>query len=1222
MAEKWIELILESIRNPLVAGCEKLDALRDKIVIIGTACLLTFSMYTEKSDGLELSSQDIVTLLKISTNIHDNFVLSKKQTNTTVFMRNLMRCTERILVSMHPIVNERLEKTSCESLNEFAAIYWAVVRSKGINDGKWKKREKDIYDGWYDGQYESIPVSIDLLRGTFLVNKTTIGFLPDRITSDKLFHRVFGNHIFEVHPAESEDTYITKYEYHGHRKIHYEFHCCSSMWGFTIHERHIQTNDQYQLIPPDCFEGELPDIFVSNYSHWMNKTNDQIEFRPIHFQDSNFLNDKHYILTINKGYITTENLENTLINRSSSFFKSLFIRYFIRLDDEPYVYMLRHKAFIHIHLVRLGIAFKYDIHQKIITSREYSDMYVDENQWFGTLTGLKSGLLLSPLAAIDQNHLCRKLIVPFGQVQLPNTSDSNHQTVTIERKSSMFHQYFVFILNDRLRVLQSIDSPTGWLYLALLHAMTSHILPDYYTGMTGMERSFQLLNSAGCWSDQPFDSVSLDILLQLANISPKVNYYPQNVTSMAEIDWNSFSLPYSLQHFGYYLIVKKLVEASEQWNFMHPSMTSGELQKLFESTKYNEQLLAKLYWDYRDSYNPIARLSPQMEAEIRSASTTKRYQPVLESYSLETNYSSMCLINNLYCNGDANLKDNSELHCFPLSRWLTSEYQLKNIWIGLFKVIEELKAVQTDKLSDEIERFELLISFLHYISNKCSIEPFYLQLLRSILKLSNATLRSLSYPSFINYKNIEDVSFQSHRIQFPSRLWNSNIPVALREIRRCFRENLVYTNEDIPMVKINEYKINKLFQSWRANRELRSFLGNLQDHIHSVEFVPLNSRISVCVQQFVVKRFQQHYQIELHLQDHHIDPQLLQSAHQKFLYPHSDYFIKPIVCIPIKNDQKEFPENIFPSIDPQNNSLSEIANHFKNHLNNSWQQFQVTNEYRKEYSVDKINKYLNSFRRESEKLWNELVKSITMKHELLFATGSMLRILPTTLISAFQQIWLNEKSQSSSHDNWSPLFLNFDQRTLLGGLMVNWVVEQQLERALHLANQGKLEDFEEEISNTPHVNWAPFEHLPWLILELEMNITIREIQVEVVRHMIQPKTTQDNSTIRNVVMQMNMGEGKTSVILPMLALSLASSSANLVRMIVLKSLFPMNYQSLRYKLGGLLNRRVLPFACRRDMNFSDEPSEANLSLVCKVDYAIVMFYSHHRKIFYHLIYSQ
>ena len=71
-------------------------------------------------------------------------------------------------------------------------------------------------------------------------------------------------------------------------------------------------------------------------------------------------------------------------------------------------------------------------------------------------------------------------------------------------------------------------------------------------------------------------------------------------------------------------------------------------------------------------------------------------------------------------------------------------------------------------------------------------------------------------------------------------------------------------------------------------------------------------------------------------------------------------------------------------------------------------------------------------------------------------------------------------------------------------------------------------------------------------------------------------------------MQMNMGEGKTSVILPMLAVSLSSSSSSLVRIIILKSLFPTNYQSLRYKLGGLINRRIIPFACRRDMNFNHD----------------------------------
>ena len=46
-------------------------------------------------------------------------------------------------------------------------------------------------------------------------------------------------------------------------------------------------------------------------------------------------------------------------------------------------------------------------------------MCVEENQWVGTLTGLKSGLLLSPSPVNNQrleNYPYRKLIVPFGEI--------------------------------------------------------------------------------------------------------------------------------------------------------------------------------------------------------------------------------------------------------------------------------------------------------------------------------------------------------------------------------------------------------------------------------------------------------------------------------------------------------------------------------------------------------------------------------------------------------------------------------------------------------------------------------------------------------------------------------------------------------------------------------------------------------------------------------------
>ncbi|CAF1260892.1 unnamed protein product [Rotaria sp. Silwood1] len=273
----------------------------------------------------------------------------------------------------------------------------------------------------------------------------------------------------------------------------------------------------------------------------------------------------------------------------------------------------------------------------------------------------------------------------------------------------------------------------------------------------------------------------------------------------------------------------------------------------------------------------------------------------------------------------------------------------------------------------------------------------------------------------------------------------------------------------------------------------------------------------------------------------------------------------------------KFPNHIFPSINHKENNLSEIGNYFENQLNQSWKKFLLDEQIRKEDpSIDEIKEHLNCLQTESIQSWNVLIESITTFNEQLFEIGLISRITPTNLIAVLQQ-------------NIENIPLNNDQLTLLGGTLVCWTLEQQLERALYYAIHDKLEDFLKEISTIPHSNWKPFEHVSWLILELEMNITIREIQTDVARHMMQTNMTTDQTKVnKNLVMQMNMGEGKTSVILPMLAASLASSNSSLVRIVVLKSLFPTNYQSLRCKLGGLLNRRIFPFLCRRDMDFNDK----------------------------------
>jgi len=84
---------------------------------------------------------------------------------------------------------------------------------------------------------------------------------------------------------------------------------------------------------------------------------------------------------------------------------------------------------------------------------------------------------------------------------------------------------------------------------------------------------------------------------------------------------------------------------------------------------------------------------------------------------------------------------------------------------------------------------------------------------------------------------------------------------------------------------------------------------------------------------------------------------------------------------------------------------------------------------------------------------------------------------------------------------------------------------------------------------------------------------IREVQEDIAKEMRDPKSG------GNAVMQLNMGEGKSSVIVPIVATALADGS-RLVRVVVAKPQSKQMFQMLVSKLGGWLNRRVyhMPFS--------------------------------------------
>lgn len=139
------------------------------------------------------------------------------------------------------------------------------------------------------------------------------------------------------------------------------------------------------------------------------------------------------------------------------------------------------------------------------------------------------------------------------------------------------------------------------------------------------------------------------------------------------------------------------------------------------------------------------------------------------------------------------------------------------------------------------------------------------------------------------------------------------------------------------------------------------------------------------------------------------------------------------------------------------------------------------------------------------------------------------------------------------------------------------VLEDKLERLVGFCSQQDEEHliFELEVRRT----WNARDNIEWLIMEVEGSLQIRPIQHTVAKHLI-------NSIERNeelpggAILQLNMGEGKTRIILPMLVLYFTKKRKSLVCLLFLTQLLGDAFDHLHdYLCASALNRKIcqLPF---------------------------------------------
>ena len=191
----------------------------------------------------------------------------------------------------------------------------------------------------------------------------------------------------------------------------------------------------------------------------------------------------------------------------------------------------------------------------------------------------------------------------------------------------------------------------------------------------------------------------------------------------------------------------------------------------------------------------------------------------------------------------------------------------------------------------------------------------------------------------------------------------------------------------------------------------------------------------------------------------------------------------------------------------------------------------------------------------------KLSDTVNNKYPWLGLGGLLPRMTPITLMEVLPSLTANQ-----THSPTSALVICFAK--LLARLQHLLRVRGASKRAdnIYLAN---------ELRTQKRGIWQSGDPIEWLLLQIDFDFKIRDDQYEVAQAMVATHTS------RNFVLQMNMGQGKSSVIIPMVVAQLANGQ-NLARVVVPRPLLLQMAQLLQGRLGGLVGRIVkhVPFSRR------------------------------------------
>ncbi|KAJ5724234.1 hypothetical protein N7488_002269 [Penicillium malachiteum] len=1231
----WVGIVKEKAN-------ENVDA-DDRAMLIGKAaqialvCSETFNLRVPAL--CFLSSTDISLFLQCSMVICDGQnCLSTESGSLTSILRHRwqVQCYQN-----YRFLASRIVDQSDSGIDLAVAQAWVAYEA---GEG-WSRLHGFDHHYWLvtRQQDSDIELHFDLLTGELRVNGLPLARLPVDYESHQTYGALFGKSQLEVMPSDLPGMQFSCRSKYRDHTVHLSKTQVVNSEKTILHVTAVKNGRTWQFVSPTVFEDILPDIFINKYAHWYSVEHEHVEFRPIEDPWST-CSDGWQLCQFGSGWQLKKDGRKLVCMGSPT---SRFICEILKpIEKASSLYCVLHEpsGTVHIMLPRLRLEFILKKNSTSIASRQYPGMTIDKDQSLDSLIGLSSKLLLGRHDSPE-----RLVLVPEGDLSF--AIDDGHVKVDVDWKHEA--QLQAYAIDSQMGYLADNGSLRSKLFLSCLHAFTSSCLPDPLTGKTGTEQALSILQSASLRSFTYLGERESKLLEDIALLTPIRRCYPASLRVMQQVSW-SRHLPVLSQHPGFLDAVEAIRDQNKRTQFLYPDVKHWDpsVPYVDKHLSRRDQIRtscfkvsgfgAEQHTCAHDIFYKGPASGLDSEAAFRSFTISEmicndvsRTQSIVAEemvnslweffstqYAIQgpktgievqrLRYDGEWIINskeylakNWLPIHHLAVSEGHRLNMFSIMTWLATiafSGQVNMTFLEIITYLFQCPEISTSFPPDRAE-FDLrkgvsldeTVLDQHIISSQRSNTP-HPRISQSQNETENQFNSRVQRLINRNRDNVYDRAMAHFSAQWPSRSLQPLDPNA-----QPLAESYLDTYQLIRAV-------TESFNEWMDNQELRGYLTSVvgsyqnqrQQVVHlapySPESYPQGLTDNESKRAFVT--FDDC--LEPHswsYTNHWKEPEL--SGHFKITSRSTkpskkiSGLIESLRSLANSQYEKWYVEELAGSVVSlkgvmQNRSLDfelgELQEFIVEHLDACQRHFSQTHDEMMDgllpfrsikHGTDSTDSADSTDSTDATTSSDYDDSFLAAVNSLAYYTGQYPRFSTSLLL------------EQLSHRRWQHLDVDSKKKFARYGCAIAAV--QRAERLVKLANSP--DELIKEIENAGHTNWNVLDFPETLLLEVENRILVRESQEEIAGVM------RGSVPGGNYVLQLNMGEGKSTIIVPIVAMSLADGS-HLVRVIVAKPQSRQMMDILVAKLGGLLGRRVYYMPISRSLNLDYDQATIILN-ICK-----------------------